>query len=341
MTRPVVRLSSPGELARAIPLLLGYRPTESLVITCLHGDHATVGLTLRFDLDALYPLGGVADMIAARAAVAGADGILVAIYTDQGIEDGDLPCTDLAVDLFQHPGLWVSDALLIHHDRWWSYLCHSDECCPMEGTPIELTTSELTALEASMVLSGSAVMTDRASLVASLACDEVATSAVQRRRVTRARTRVARMDPRARRAELAKLVTRLSRRMEDPRGIVTDAEAVLVSALCEDIGARDDLLLQSGSPKRRMELLSLLRIVVRRMPPPHDAAVCTALAWFAYATGDGTLANIALDRALDSDPAYSLALLLESGLERQLPPSMIEEVVNGAARDIAARDAAG
>jgi hypothetical protein len=322
-------------------MLLGYEPTESLVISCLHGDRAALGLTLRFDLDTLDPVEQAANDIAARAALTGADAVLLAVYTDQGRTAGELAYTDLISELFDHPGIWVSDALLIQRDRWWSYMCAGDGCCPAEGIPIEGRTEELTTLEASLVLSGSAVLADRASLVASLASDATAESATQHRRLTRARARVAGMKPGRRRLELAKLVERLVRRLHDPRCEVSDGEAALLAALSEDIGARDDLLLQVASVQRRAEVLALLRVVVRRVPAPHDAPICTVLAWFAYATGDGTLANIALDRALGSDPGYSLAQLIESGLERQIPPSVIEEVVNGAARDIAARDAAG
>jgi hypothetical protein len=322
-------------------MLLGYQPTESLVISCLHGDRAALGLTLRYDLDLLGPAAEAAEEIAARAELAGADSVLLAVYTEQEHGAGELPHADLIGELLDHPDVWVSDALLVHHNRWWSYLCDGDGCCPAEGISIEGDTAELTTLEASMVLSGGAVLSNRASLVASLAIDTSADSAAQRRRVTRARTRVAGMSPGRRRLELAKLVERLVKRLHDPRGEIRDAEATLMAALCEDIAARDDLLLQAASSQRRADLLGMLRMAVRRVPPPHDAAVCTVLAWFAYAVGDGTLANIALDRALGSDPSYSLALLVESGLDRQLPPSVIQEVVNGAARDIAARDAAG
>jgi hypothetical protein len=65
------------------------------------------------------------------------------------------------------------------------------------------------------------------------------------------------------------------------------------------------------------------------------------LAWFAYADGDGTLANIALERALRSEPDFPLALLVRASLDRQLPPSSLMEVMGGAAREIAERDAAG
>ncbi|HWA67849.1 MAG TPA: DUF4192 domain-containing protein [Mycobacteriales bacterium] len=341
MSGPAVRLRTPHELARALPMLLGYQPTESLVVACLQGGQAALGLTLRFDLNSLGPLSVAVEEIAARAVRADADAVLVAVYTDCGFAAGELPFTELVAELFDHPDLWVSDALLIHHGRLWSYLCSGAGCCPADGVPLAGTTEGLTALESSLVLSGSAVLADRSELVASVAVEPTADSPAQRRRMSRARARVAEMAPDRRRRELDQLTDRLTRRRQDPRGEVRDAEAALFAALCGDIGARDDLLLAAGSPQRLAELLSLLRTVVRRVPPPHDAAICTVLAWFAYASGDGTLANIALDRALSSDPTYSLAQLIEAGLDHQLPPRMIQEVVDGAARDIAARDAAG
>ena len=105
--------------------------------------------------------------------------------------------------------------------------------------------------------------------------------------------------------------------------------------------ARDDLLLQAIPAKRRDEVLRVLRSVVRQVPSPYDAPIATTLAWFAYAAGDGTLANVALSRAFATDPDYSLALLIEASLDRQLPPSALVDVMRGAARDIEARDAAG
>jgi hypothetical protein len=144
-------------------MLLGYQPTESLVISCLQGERAALGLTLRFDLASLDPVEEAAAEIAARAAVAGADAVLLAVYSEQGVVEGELPYTDLVSAIFDHPDLWVSDALLVGRDRWWSYLCAGDGCCPAEGVAIEGRTAELTTLEASLVLSGSTVMIDRSS----------------------------------------------------------------------------------------------------------------------------------------------------------------------------------
>jgi hypothetical protein len=44
-----------------------------------------------------------------------------------------------------------------------------------------------------------------------------------------------------------------------------------------------------------------------------------------YFKGNGLVAACAMERALASDPNYSLALILEEALARQVPPSMLRE----------------
>ena len=55
--------------------------------------------------------------------------------------------------------------------------------------------------------------------------------------------------------------------------------------------------------------------VVRRAQPGYVAAPACLLAFTAWQGGEGALANIALDRALADDPAYSMALLLRDILD--------------------------
>ncbi|MBW8767509.1 MAG: DUF4192 domain-containing protein, partial [Geodermatophilales bacterium] len=61
----------------------------------------------------------------------------------------------------------------------------------------------------------------------------------------------------------------------------------------------------------------------RRSPAPLDAAPATLLAVSAWLRGDGAMANVALDRALDSRPTYSLARLLSEALAGCLPPEQL------------------
>src|SRR3712207_6389570 len=45
-----VRLSDPGQVAAALPHLIGFRPRESLVVVSLRGRRRRFGLTARVDL---------------------------------------------------------------------------------------------------------------------------------------------------------------------------------------------------------------------------------------------------------------------------------------------------
>jgi hypothetical protein len=74
-------------------------------------------------------------------------------------------------------------------------------------------------------------------------------------------------------------------------------------------------------PEHRRAHLSLWADIVRRTDGPWLPAPASLLAFTAWQCGDGTLANIALDRALGADPDYSMALLLRDILTAGVPPS--------------------
>ena len=67
--------------------------------------------------------------------------------------------------------------------------------------------------------------------------------------------------------------------------------------------------------------LRLWADLVRRSCPAYRPAPASLLAFTAWQSGDGALANIALDLALEADPGYSLALLLRDIMEAGVPPS--------------------
>ena len=52
------------------------------------------------------------------------------------------------------------------------------------------------------------------------------------------------------------------------------------------------------------------------------AAPASLLAFVAWQSGDGALANVALDRALADDPQYSMAQLLRQVITAGTPPSL-------------------
>ncbi|WP_181407722.1 DUF4192 family protein [Nocardioides sambongensis] len=60
--------------------------------------------------------------------------------------------------------------------------------------------------------------------------------------------------------------------------------------------------------------------VLPRTPEPDVVGVATALALAAWRSGDGAMAWVALDRALEVDPDHEPALVLTELLERAVPP---------------------
>src|ERR1700728_4164279 len=62
--------------------------------------------------------------------------------------------------------------------------------------------------------------------------------------------------------------------------------------------------------------------VARLAQPGYVAAPAALLAFTAWQSGNGALANIALDRALADQPGYSMARLLRRALDSGAPPSM-------------------
>jgi hypothetical protein len=107
--------------------------------------------------------------------------------------------------------------------------------------------------------------------------------------------------------------------------VLTDERAARLLAGLVDIGARDVVLGWAGEQDTE-RLLALLLALAPRAVDPLEAPVLTALAWVAYARGDGTLANIAVERALASDPHYTMAQLVASGLDAGLHPKHVRAV---------------
>ncbi len=72
--------------------------------------------------------------------------------------------------------------------------------------------------------------------------------------------------------------------------------------------------------------LGLLSALARCADDRDAAPICSVLSWVAYASGNGALATVAVERALAADPTYSLALLLVEGIDRMVPPADLRRV---------------
>ncbi len=366
---PAVRLSGPGEVAAAVPLLLGFTPESSLVLVGLSGPRARLGMTLRMDLADPSEPGATCAPVASevesmcregaeRMALSGAHSVVAVVYPPPGEPRGEAGrfLDPLGERLAAH-GVELVDLLVVVGDRWWSAGCRLEACCPPEGTPLVTSTSSagVTALSAATVLAGRAPLPDRAALAATVAPPPGPEREVLARaqRAASRRVRAAlRGDPHNARAEamvaLEAAVTGFRRRpglglrqmaetLDGPprsavsgrgrRGAAPGWAAVVADLVVwlRDVPVRDAVTawVLDDAPTLLPFLVELARLAV----PPDDAPLCSVLAWAALSEGQGALANVALERALASEPTYSMALLVRESLNRQLPPGHLRTVL--------------
>jgi hypothetical protein len=332
---PTARLSTPGDLVRAVPDLLGFRPESSVVVLCLHGRRHRLGMTARVDLPPPEWEEELVDQLVARVRQESPAACVVIVYDDdergapasaQGLAP-ELPCARLADTIDEaltEADIDVMELLYVVDGRWWSYRCDAP-CCPPEGTALEDgTTSILAAVNA---IEGRPVFPDREALVASVSRAPgeptvALLSALRARGAAAARRRPAEVA-RARRRDRAALGRMIEKRAGELAAgsarASTDREgaraaAALLHAPVLDIAAR---YLGGRLEAAACELWAEL---VRRVPEPYATAPATLLGLAMYGHGDGALARAYLDRALEEDPDSRLAQMAASVIEDGLHP---------------------
>ena len=155
-------LASPDEVLAYIPHALGFYPRNSVVLLIM--QKAGLAATLRVDL----PAGGheqsderiwVRQLVNLVHKVPRADAVFAAFYTEQSPDNTTNwpPRQKLLTELvaaLMCDGIQVRDGWHVGPERWHSYFCRSDECCPAEG--FALPDLALTETHLRMVVAGSA-----------------------------------------------------------------------------------------------------------------------------------------------------------------------------------------
>ncbi len=338
--RPLVSLSDSADIAAALPYLVGFHPHESLVLVSLGGPTGNrVGLTVRADLPARSASAAVVTVLVRSVATDDPAGVVVAVVSEAPDERGALPGGD-ALDGLPHRDVVhdavvalagldipVRDTLLVRGGRWWSYDCPEPCCAPGAGAPLPGGVSPLAAASAA---AGQVLAPDRATLEARIApLDGPARAAVDAAiwRLVDRRARATRTDPDGETRRSWDTVLRAVRHCRPPEaGRLPDREVAGVLWAVADIRVRDRALtLALGDDAAAAELL--WTECTRRAPAPLDAAPATLLAVSGWLRGDGAMANVALERALDSRPTYTLARLLADGLAACLPPAELRAML--------------
>jgi hypothetical protein len=311
-----VALSTPTDLLAAVPYMLGFHPSDSVVVLALR-DTAVV-FQLRGNLPAPDEVPGFAAYYARLVLRQRADAALLVGYGEGAAVTPVLLAT---AEALRRHGVVIPEMLRAHGGRFWSYLCHDPRCCPADGTPYDVTSSPVAA---HATVSGCVALPSRAELERRLAPVAGPARAAMREATSRAGERLADLVA-TRPEEGAAALVPAGRAAVDAAlarhrtgGRLTDDELAWLSLLIGCSAVRDHAWRRVGG---NLGLHVALWVdVLRRAQPELGAAPATLLGFAAWRAGEGAVASIALERALRVDPGYRMARLLDHALRHGLSP---------------------
>ena len=333
-------VKTPTDVLAVVPYLLGFTPERSVVVIAMR-DRRVV-FQARADLPPTDEIAAVAGHLATVVARQRVDSALIVAY---GADADVTPTVDVLRESLEARRVRVSDALRADNGRYWSYVCRRSECCPPSGTPYDVAT---TALAAEATFAGLSPAASRRNLEARLAPVDGLARIAMGAATERAERRLSALidDAAGRSATGDGRPTSDGGRTSQlecanlARAAVYEAGGRAVNAANACIGRiaplDDDALawlalLLVNVPVRdyaweRVDRdvggsVDLWTDVVRRVEPDLVAAPATLLAFAAWRNGGGAIASIALDRALEADPAYPMARLLLDAIDNGLAPS--------------------
>lgn len=320
-SRNAIRLDGPCALISVVPHLVGFTPTNSLVLVVMSGPKSRVVLTIRADLPAREHPGQVKEFFEplSRAIRTSNGEQLVAICYQSSTAPDPSEVLSGLLEAVCGNSIELVDFLVVDNNHWQSLLDESDA----HSHPIADLLSEPTPAQAALVLEGRAPLASREALVDSFAPLPL-------------------NDPRvlvdldlARAAEIS--VGHAIESLTASQPITKSDMAELVVAL-QSNKFRDRLISEalqsaqradSGSASHLRGICEKLRLVVQAAPAGAVAPVATALAALAWQAGEGAIATCAIERALSGDPDYRLAILVQAALLTAMPPWFGREALIG------------
>jgi hypothetical protein len=358
-----VTLRGPAELADALPYLMGFHPSDSVVLAALHGGKGRFGGRLRVGLpddpaDWPHLAGQLADDLVKNCVRRGVrpDGAVVFLCQDPREDQRPADVMERLRPLAQRLRIAcgaldvpVVEALCVSAGHWWSY-CRPDTVpVPREGAPLPQPGSTALAATAAYVgipapvtlrdiesrLKPAAARNREHELALDMACAEMVprmlarglTEEVRQRTLVLARTVLERFRAAPRIDDVA------PRDRRDDKLLGDDEAAVMILGL-QDRQARDRAA-EWTDPVQADAALRLWRALARRCAGPyadHAAAPLTLAGWVAWSSGDEAEARVAVRMALDLEPHYTFARLLHSSVNQGLDPEVLRRCLRQESR---------
>ncbi|MDP1720106.1 MAG: DUF4192 domain-containing protein [Candidatus Nanopelagicaceae bacterium] len=313
-------LTSPHDLLAAVPFLIGYHPTSSLVIVSLKDD--AIGMAMRVDYPSSESISDdLYDSLIFHLVRERAEGALVVAYVPDDRSDGEEVLENIESAMVR-ASIPLRESLLIVNGRWRSVICTDSDCCPLEGRVLpELTTSRVAVEQVAqgrpMPFADVDGLTDSiAPLPLSTDLDFLATIHSYC------------IDPdavviqTAQRASAIAVIDLVARFVDGSIGTDFESDQELSARVIAGVGDIQvrDFALGSHDETSIDFYWSMWRYLMRIAPAGFVAPIASLFAALSYERGEGALAQRALDRALSDDPSYSLASLLRRVFSAGWPP---------------------
>jgi hypothetical protein len=300
----------PEDLVAAVPVVLGFRPHQSLVMLTFDAPrcfHARVDLPAAEELTSRVD--ELVDALLEPAVAQRVGRVVFVCYTD----DASLAARVALPlhDAFTAQQIGVIDVLRAHDGHWWRVPSHPG------GEESEASAYD----EASHPFAAQAVFEGRVTLESRDALRETLAPDIEAQR------RLADLigslpDPGPAEADWVR--DRLVRCTADGCEPDEDDSARILRAVTR-VEVRDAALF-AVSPATAHDHLRVWSVLLRRAPQPQVAEAAVITAFCAWQAGHGALAWCALDRCLDADPGHPFGTCLAECLSRAVPPTAWEEV---------------
>ncbi|QUX30441.1 DUF4192 domain-containing protein [Nocardiopsis akebiae] len=317
-------LTNPTDVIATLPYLVGTPPDPGIVVLAVRDK----GVHSAFcgDLDRLAAAGDPLERAVVPVDMAAAEGCTSLVVVAYGPPERVTPHVDRILSAARSRGLTVVDALRVTGGRYWSYTCARADCCPVEGTVVNVDSS---TVPASAVLHGIVPVQPLSEVTAGIdrvrevlrpvhgpertAMDEVAGEVQARARRLLDQGMRGSLTDRGLSAVLAAV-----RAEREGRGVTDREELAWLGVYLGEIRVRDEAWarITAEAAPAHQELWARL---ARHLPRHQRAAPASLLAVAAWQRGDEPLAAAALEVALDADPGYSMAVLMSRALAWGLP----------------------
>ena len=318
-----IRLRDLSELVAGIPYVLGFPPTNSLVLfTFRRRPDLVLSTTIRVDLPKPEHFSLVAAELANAVAINEAVAVIAVAVGEEAEGHGQL--IDSVREALAERGILLSHASwvdrVVHGEQW---QCYDDPLC----TGI-VPDPQSSALAAACAVAGDTTYPTREAIAAHLASEPAEALAVRRKLLD-----AYRMPPfhpytnadRGADMELLGMALDMATTSYAPPALTDDQLARLGIALSQT-PIKDECLAIALSDERE-PAERLWTVLVRALPAPERAEPAFLLAMSAYLRGAGVMAALALGIVMEADPLHNTAVLLDFSLRMGIPPDQLKSLL--------------